>query len=481
MNRWLCCCTELRSTTAARLAFVLVLLLPLSLEAADKPVFLKQVSAAEARYVGPGSCSATACHGSVQARQQTKVLQNEYSTWVLQDKHAKAWSVLNNTVSQRIAKILGPASLGAPDAPHAPKCLVCHALYPRNEEKAREFDINDGVSCESCHGPSSQWLGPHTARDSDHEKSVALGMYDTKNLRLRTEKCLTCHLGTSEKYVDHEMIAAGHPDLVFELDSFQAVEPVHWVEKVPGHPDQPEKDPLLGVRQWSIGQAVQLRESMNRLVRRVKGTEGKKGVVWPEYGELDCFACHHSLTPAEESWRLRTATENPRGGRGYYQSRRAGDPPYNVSRVVVFQHLANEIDAASSKELQSTMKKVATLVGSLQPDRNEVEQAANQAGNLAGRLADELRTANFDRERTVRLLRTISGDADNIADQGERGAEQAAMALDSLYIAYTKDGANANGSVRAAINGLFQELYNPSAYNAPKFAAALKRVNAALR
>ena len=236
----------------------------------------------------------------------------------------------------------------------------------------------------------------------------------------------------------------------------------------------------MGIRQWSVGQAVQLKDSMNRLVRRVKGTEGKKGVVWPEYGELDCFACHHSLTPAEESWRLRTASENSRG-RGYYQSRRAGDPPYNVSRVVVFQHVANEVDAGTSKELQNTMKNVAALVGSLQPDRNEVEQAAHQAGNLAGRLADELRTATFDRARTARLLRAISGDADYIADQGERSAEQAAMALDSLYIAYAKDGGNGTGEVRAAINGLFQQLDNPSAYNAPKFAAALKKVSAALR
>ena len=481
MNRRLCCCSTARSTAVVRICVVLSFLISLSAHAADKYAFLKPVSAQEARYVGPGSCSATACHGSVQARQQTKVLQNEYSTWVLQDKHARAWNVLNNSVSQRIAQILGPASLGAADAAHAPKCLVCHALYASNAERAREFDINDGVSCENCHGPSSQWLGPHTARDWPHEKSVAMGMYDTKNLRLRTEKCLTCHLGTAEKYVDHEMIAAGHPDLVFELDSFQAVEPVHWLEKIPGHPEQADKDPLLGVRQWSVGQAVQLRESMNRLTRRVKGTEGKKGMVWPEYGELDCFACHHSLTPADESWRLRSVTENPRGGRGYYQTRRAGDPPYNLSRVVVFQHVADEVDANTAKELQSTMKKLAGLVGSLQPNRNEVEQVSDQAGALAGKLADELRSASFDREKTARLLRAISGDADYISDQGERAAEQAAMALDSIYIAYAKAGGSSNSDARAAINGLFQQLENPSAYNAPKFAAAMKRVNAAVR
>jgi hypothetical protein len=277
------------------------------------------------------------------------------------------------------------------------------------------------------------------------------------------------------------MIAAGHPDLVFELDSYQAVEPVHWVEKAPGHPDQQDKDPLLGVRQWSVGQAVQLQESMNRLIRRAKGTEGKKGLVWPEYGELDCFACHHSLTAAEESWRLRSAGEDPRGGRGYYQNRRAGDPPYNNSRVVVFQHMANEVDAASTKQLQSTMNKLAALVGSLQPDRDQIQQLASQAGELSGKLAAELRGASFDREKTAHVMRAIAGDADYIANQGERSAEQAAMALDSLYIAYAKAGGNGSGDARPAIDSLMHELDNPSAYNAPKFAAALKRVNGALR
>jgi hypothetical protein len=277
------------------------------------------------------------------------------------------------------------------------------------------------------------------------------------------------------------MIAAGHPDLVFELDSYQAIEPVHWVEKIPGHPDQQDKDPLIGVRQWSIGQAVQLKASMDRLIRRAKGTEGKKGLVWPEYGELDCFACHHSLTPADDSWRLRSATENPQGGRGYYQTRRAGDPAYNISRVVVFEHMANEVDAATSKQLQATMRRLSALVGSLQPDRNQVEQLAGEAGELAGRLADELRTTTFDREKTTRAMRAISGDADYISDQGERSAEQAAMAMDSLFIAYSKDAGDPSAETRSAINGLFEQLQNPSAYNAIKFAAALKRVGAALR
>src|ERR1700751_1506867 len=103
MNQRLCC-ASFRFGAAVVLPALFASAVPLCAKSADKFEFLKPVSAAEARYVGPGSCSATACHGSVRALTQTKVLQNEYSTWVLQDKHARAWNVLNNQVSQRIAR-----------------------------------------------------------------------------------------------------------------------------------------------------------------------------------------------------------------------------------------------------------------------------------------------------------------------------------------------------------------------------------------
>ena len=58
---------------------------------------LKTASAADTptmsgKYVGPGSCSAVACHGGIQPRGTTKVLQNEYSTWITADKHAHAYT-----------------------------------------------------------------------------------------------------------------------------------------------------------------------------------------------------------------------------------------------------------------------------------------------------------------------------------------------------------------------------------------------------
>jgi len=235
------------------------------------------------KYIGPGSCAATSCHGSVKPVAGSRVLQNEYSTWILQGKHSRAYQALTGGIGERMARIL---KLGAkPEA--SPKCLGCHALYTTPEQRGRPFEISEGVSCESCHGPASAWLGPHTTRDWPHEKSVALGMRDTRNVIHRAGLCLECHLGTKDKFVDHEMIAAGHPDLYFELDSFSAVMPRHWKMPRESVPGKPVEDPAwAGVRDWATGQAVQLRASMDRLVWRANNLLRLPPLSRPGKGQL---------------------------------------------------------------------------------------------------------------------------------------------------------------------------------------------------
>lgn len=416
------------------------------------------------KYLGPGSCSATSCHGSVKPVVGSRILQNEYSTWILQDKHSRAYQALTGDIGERMALIL---KLDA-KAEESPKCLACHALFTTPEQRGRPFEIAEGVSCESCHGPASAWLGPHTTRDWPHEKSVALGMRDTRDVIHRGELCLECHLGTKEKFVDHEMIAAGHPDLYFELDSFSAVMPRHWKVPRESAPGKPVEDPAwAGVRDWATGQAVQLRASMERLAWRAKGERADKKDVWPEYAELSCFACHHSLGPAKDSWRQEHG----------YEGRRPGDPPWNASRYVVFRHFAKQIDSASAQELDKQLLTVSTEMSKLNPDRTVVASAALAAVPLAQRIAERLATMQYDQAITLRMLQRITDDAENIAISDERAAEQAAMAMDSLYIAYSKDAKPANDAeIRAAINALFQQLENPSAYNADQFASALRRL-----
>src|SRR5229473_3276165 len=434
------------------------LTLPVAVSSQNEPI----------KYIGPGSCAATSCHGSVKPIAGSRILQNEYSTWIIQDKHSRAYQALTGDVGERMARI---PKLGA-KAEEAPKCLACHALNPPPEQRGRAFEVSEGVSCESCHGPASGWLGPHTTRAWAHEKSVTLGMHDTRNVVHRTEKCLECHLGTKNKFVDHEMIAAGHPDLFFELDSFSAVMPRHWKTPRESEPGKPVEDAAwVAVREWGAGQAVQLRAAMERLTWRAKNERFDKKDVWPEYSELSCVACHHALEPAKDSWRQEHG----------FAGRRPGDPAWNSSRYAVFRLLAKQIDSGNAQELDRHLLAVSNEMSKLNPDRAAVASAASAAAPLAQRIAERLATMQYDQAVTLRMLQRIADDAENIALADERAAEQAAMAMDSLYIAYSKDAKPANAAeVRAAINSLFQQLENPSAYNADHFASSLRQIRVML-
>jgi hypothetical protein len=228
----------------------------------------------------------------------------------------------------------------------------------------------------------------------------------------------------------------------------------------------------VGVREWGTGQAVQLRAAMERLAWRAKNERFDKKDVWPEYSELSCFACHHALGPAKESWRQEHG----------YIGRRPGDPAWNSSRYAVFRLLAKQIDSANAQELDRQVLVVSSEMSKLNPDRNTVAAAASAATPLAQRFGERLAAMQYDQAITLRMLHRILDDAENIALADERAAEQAAMAMDSLYIAYSKDAKPANSvEVRAAINGLFQQLENPSAYNADQFASALRRIRTLLQ
>jgi len=417
----------------------LVLTIGLALGAAQAVFAQQQTVSTTGKFVGPGSCSATACHGSIRPVANSRILQNEYSTWILQDKHAQAYKALTTPVAVRMAKIMG-----LENAATAPRCLACHALSVSADK--------EGVSCESCHGPASGWLGEHTLKNWKHEQSVARGMVDTLDLRQRTEQCLTCHMGTPDKNVDHELLAAGHPDLVFELDSYSAVMPMHWKK-----PD----DPAFGIRTWSVGQAVKLQEALERLARRAQGP------VWPEFAEMECYACHHDLTKADKSWR------QERG----YQNRRPGNPPWNAAHYAVLRVVVKLVDPNAAAQLDQDFNDVYAQASKINTDRGELAQRATKAAATARNIADRLNTTPVDRAMAGRMIAAIISNADELSAQGTLTAEQAAMAIEALVAA---QGRGSDPGVRAAIDALFQELQNPSAYNGPHFAAQMKRVSAVL-
>jgi hypothetical protein len=261
-------------------------------------------------------------------------------------------------------------------------------------------------------------------------------------------------LGTEDNVVNHEMIAAGHPDLTFELDSYSAVMPRHWKESL-------DKDPWLNVRAWSVGQGVQLRQSLRRLARDANGPN------WPEYAEMDCFACHHALTRSEDSWRQESG----------YPGRRPGVAAWNPSRYAVLRVLVQEIDPDHGRRLESDLKELESSMNRLSPEREKVAAAAQRSAGTAQELVSRISTQPYDGQLTLRLLKSITAQSGPLSGEGERTAEQATMAVDSLFIALSRNQHVTNDQqIRQAISGLFQQLENPSAYNPKRFAEQMRKV-----
>ncbi len=159
-----------------------------------------------------------------------------------------------------------------------------------------------GIGCESCHGAAEHWLARHYERDISRAELQALGMHDTKDLRVRAAVCAGCHVGDERRDMNHDMIAAGHPPLRFELSAYHdMIRLKHWsdAERI--------EQPHFKARLWAAGQVVGAEAALalleSRAARAVPldkaATSGRGDLPtpWPEFSEFDCFACHQRLRP----------------------------------------------------------------------------------------------------------------------------------------------------------------------------------------
>ena len=378
-------------------------------------------------YVGAGGCTSSNCHGGTTPlpEKDSRILGNEYATWSVGDKHMKAYKVLEEPRGKKMAEILKIS-----DATRDKRCVSCHVVG--SPEKSR----SDGVSCEACHGSADQWLGPHRAPNS-HEASVKVGMIDTRDLNVRAKLCLSCHLGTAEQVVDHELIAAGHPDLAFELDTFTAAQPAH-------HRARPA---AMRLRAWAVGQTTALAEGMRLLTTHTEKS-------WPEFSDLECYQCHHDLR--KDSWRIE---------RGY-AGRKPGSLRVNMARYEVVRQLAATAAPDQRAALESAMAALTAAVSTKLGDAAAVASAARNVERTAEELTKYFsrQDVNVDAQAMVQALVT---NIQRIADSGVNAAEQATMTLDALGAAL--------GKLPDAITPLYDYLERPSAYNPTEFAARFRR------
>lgn len=126
-------------------------------------------------YVGSRACGA--CHTGAG-------IGNQFSLW-LHSKHSAAYAALARPESARIVELSGLRQT----AQEAPICLGCHATAYNAEpwQKDDTFRIEDGVQCEACHGPGSEYMTEAVMRNRTEAVKAGLRMPDERF-------CMGCHV-----------------------------------------------------------------------------------------------------------------------------------------------------------------------------------------------------------------------------------------------------------------------------------------------
>jgi len=373
---------------------------------------------ASLKFTGAGSCNQAKCHGH-----KSKKRANEYTTWIKAEIHSQGYSVLYEKRSQKIAK-----DFGLKDKPEKSKeCIICHTLdlEAKADLKGEKYDINEGVTCELCHGPAEQYLEPHAKpyepkgvtgdelwakRLERHAQSVKQGMWDAKDPRVRLETCLFCHY-----QIDGKMLQAGHPELNFEMGYFQKTMPVHWEEV-------PNKGDGFPAKMMAAGQAVSLREALRNLAKSAKAKAGKDIIQ----GNWEQVQSHGNM--------LRVLTA---------------------------------VGIGDSKAIQAGLSDLSKSPG----DASKAEKLAGQAEGLAGKFLQ----AKYDAGHINKIIKAVAGDSHLTTSPSKKDAMQAFMVIDGLFTGKDEP-------MLAAIDELYFSLFaeeegqEPPPYDAKKFGQDLAKV-----
>jgi hypothetical protein len=356
--------------------------------------------------------------------------------------------VLKEPRSLRIAKNLGLA-----DAEHAPLCLDCHADNAPEDRRGPQFNIADGIGCETCHGGASTWLGTHLSGGS-HQANLAAGLYPTDQPLARAEKCLGCHLGDDKRFVTHKMMGAGHPPMPFELDTYTAIEPAHFVvnESYIQRKGRPND-----MQVWAVGQAVDVKLRMDLILDPKNAPEG----VNYELSLFDCQSCHHSM--ADLQWEARASTGLPPGRIKLYDA-----------TAMMLRVAAERVAPDAAKALRDHMLALHAATGD---NWDAVKREATAVRDAANALIPALQKHDFTKDDAKALADGVIASALEGSDLDYSGAQQQVMALESV-VAALKGLGFADDKQLAALNDALNPLYTAVAddqkYTPDAYAAALK-------
>jgi hypothetical protein len=366
--------------------------------------------------------------------------------------HSRAYDALASARGQTIASALG---LGK--ATSAPACLGCHATT--GASRGERFQLSDGVGCESCHGPASNWIASHYAVPATHASNIAQGMTDLGDPAVRASVCLDCHFGSAKpgQFVTHSMMAAGHPRVAFELDLFSSLQQ-HWDEDADYARRKGKTD---SVRLWAVGQAEAVQRSLTLFANSSLATEG----IFPEFYFYDCHSCHRGID--DNPGRKRTFETNP--GRPIP----FGYPPYNDENMIMLSAVVQVLAPEQAASFDAASRNFHAAMGKGRP---EAMAAAGRLNAAAGALSDVMARSGYSGDTAFQVIAAISSKAISPRFTDYAGSSQAVMAVDTLLNGMVREGritVGAAAGIRSNINRAYAAVSSPASYKPAAFRAAL--------
>jgi hypothetical protein len=441
-----------------------ILILRLRLLAVAAQLLFASSAAAQAgaarTHEGVASCAGSACHGR-QVASGPDIRHDEIKTWQVETgpsgAHSRAWRALTEPRGQAIA-----ARLGLGGAETAQACLGCHS--DSAAARGPTFQLSDGVGCEACHGGSGGWLASHYAVGVSHADNVAKGMTALEDPKVRAGLCLDCHFGSSApgQFVTHEIMSAGHPRVVFELDLFSTLQKHYDL----GSNYAVRKSIPSGLKLWAVGQAMALERSLTLYEDTRHGQAG----VFPEFYFFDCHSCHRAISDDPKA--RPTAVVNP--GRPIP----SGMPPYDDENMILLSAAAKVAAPRLAGAFDSDVR--AFHLALIDNRARAVRSAAALAATTRA-LANTFAAHDFNRAETVAILGEVVGEAQAARYTDYSGSAQSVMAIDTLLNALVAAGqidAARAAALRPDIDRAYRDVDDPSTYRPADFRDSIARIAA---
>lgn len=157
------------------------------------------------QYVGVKKCRT--CH-------KKELMGDQYGTWK-DAEHAKAFETLASEEALEYAREKGIE--GSPQ--EADECVKCHVTGHGVDGTLIKYELHpqDGVQCESCHGPGSAYRKKKIMSDPD--KSAANGLVEPSE-----KLCVSCHSDESPAWDPKRYVLANGTSVGFDYE--QATEKI---------------------------------------------------------------------------------------------------------------------------------------------------------------------------------------------------------------------------------------------------------------